>query len=120
MARFIHEPGTKHMAPLAVRRERLMPGGVLKYVRCYLDDNTQLFTVVFSGRYTPNTNGEHVTVTFRAGNPYAPGNAKLVWSKQHPDRPNYGHLGRKARQYQLTEAQQRYVLEVYEKIWCLQ
>ena len=46
------------------RRERLLPDGTPKYVRCYDNGGKSFdrFTVVFTGRYRHNTGGQFIYV----------------------------------------------------------
>jgi hypothetical protein len=55
------------------RRERLLPGGTPRYVRCYDNggETADRYTVVFTGRYGHKTNGETIYLEMSA-HPFHP------------------------------------------------
>jgi hypothetical protein len=103
------------------RRNKLLPNGVPRYVRCY-DNGGETFdryTVVFTGRYRHKTGGVfwHVGMS---SNPFHPqGFGQHGESIDHIDRPTYGHLGKKIKFINLPEDCQKLVLSDYSDLWDL-
>ena len=122
------------------RKDRLLPGGEPKYVRCYdLGDDCKCadrFTVVFSHAQSFYTRGWHPYLAMSA-DPYHPqgvglheevetlpidtgwvtarnGKRRLAWP---PAIGRKCHLGRRIPFLQLPEACQKLVLETYCDYW---
>jgi hypothetical protein len=99
------------------RSERLMPGGVPRYVRCYDNKGASIdrYTVVFTGRY-----GYFMYLAMNA-RPFDPqGFGQHGESQGEPiDRPTYGHLGTKIKFADLPEDCQKLVISDYKGIWSL-
>jgi hypothetical protein len=105
------------------RRERLLPGGVPRYVRCY--DNggktCDRYTVVFSGRYGHKT-AKDTWVLAMSENPFHPQGVGMHCPQPkgyRPDYPTYSHLGRKIKFEQLPEPCRRLVMSDYVDLWDL-
>src|ERR1035437_10201882 len=87
------------------RIERLLPGGVPRWVRCYDDGDRpdatwDRFTVVYTGRAaTLRAKGfapEYQFVGMSSHPTHPQGFGQHGTTQHHPaDRPTYGHLGRK-------------------------
>jgi hypothetical protein len=114
------------------RQERLMPGGIPRYVRVYDNGGRTLdrYTVVYTGRYRHKTQGA-TWVCHMSDDPYHPQGVGLhhEWMPndswvhedgkvQHsPDRPRHGHLGACIPFDKLPEPCQRLVREDYTHLW---
>jgi len=103
------------------RRNRLLPNGVPRYVRCY-DNGGETFdryTVVYTGRYRHKTGGVFWYVGM-SSNPFHPQGFGIhgeLYSQI--DRPTYGHLGKKIKFENLPENCQKLVLSDYADLWDL-
>jgi len=102
------------------RRERLLPNGKPKYVRCY-DNGGKTFdryTVVFTGRY--NKGGRYFEYLGMSAHPFHPqGFGQHGESNLPIDRPIYSHLGKKITFDQLPEDCKLCVLQDYKANWNL-
>jgi hypothetical protein len=110
------------------RSERLLPGGIPRYIRCY-DNKGETFdryTVVYTGNY--NNIGKPTRTQRRAShfyvgmseNPFHPmGFGQHGESDTMIDRPTYSHLGKKIQFTDLPEDCQRLVLSDYVYLWDL-
>ena len=108
-------------AKLKERRDRLMPGGVPKHIRCY--DN--------GGLDAPEGTADRYTVVFTKANcfmgsdrrsphllmnesPFSPQGIGMHGESESPiDRPTYSHLGKKIRFADLPEDCRRAVVQDY-------
>lgn len=104
----------------AQRGERLMPGGIPRYVRCY-DSGGEMadrYTVVFTGRYRHNTGGAYLYLGMSA-HPFHPlGFGCHGESENGPiDRPTSRHLGKRIPFSALPKDCQTLVLSDYCEIW---
>lgn len=101
------------------RKERLMPGGIPRYIRCYDNggETADRYTVVYTGNYTHKTLGEHF-FTCMSDNPWHPQGVGMHDSSPTLiDRPRYSHLGKKISFGDLPENCQKLVLADYNDIW---
>lgn len=101
------------------RKDRILPNGKPKYVRCYDNggETFDRFTVVFTGHYTHNTGGQHWYVGMSA-NPFHPqGFGQHGESSTQIDYPSYGHLGKKISFDKLPDDCQKCVLQTYTELW---
>ena len=101
------------------RKERLLPGGVPRYIRCYDNggETWDRYTVVFTGRYRQKTNGEFWYVGM-SSNPFHPqGFGQHGGSPTQIDWPTYGHLGKKIKFENLPENCQKLVKSDYLDLW---
>ena len=109
------------------RKEKLMPGGIPKYVRCYDDgESIDRYTVVFTGHYNnmrPDRGGfpggYHPFIGMSAC-PHAPTGVCITDATRNlVDRPTYSHLGKPIKFQSLPEPCQGVTLDAYEKLWGL-
>jgi len=100
------------------RKERLLPNGKPRYIRCYDDEKSgDRYTVVFTGNYTHNTAGEHWYLGM-SSNPFHPqGIGQHGTSQFQIDRPLYTHLGKKIKFDDLPDNCQKLVLQDYVYLW---
>ena len=110
----------------AQRRERLLPGGIPRYVRVY--DNggpatekgtIDRYTVVFSGNYR----GRQRLCRYlgMSGAPFHPqGFGQHGESETIIDWPTYGHLGKKIKFQDLPEDCQKLAMGYYLYYWDLE
>jgi hypothetical protein len=104
------------------RRERLMPGGIPRWIRCYDNDGKTVdrYTVVYTGNYTKNTGGQ-VWYVGMSGAPFHPQGFGQHGENDGPiDRPRYGHLGKRIKFRDLPEDCRRLVVEDYKELWDLE
>jgi len=111
------------------RRERLMPGGVPRYIRIY--DNGGVanggsidrYTVVFTGRYRYHIEGYGLSwflYLAMNGAPFDPqGFCQHGESPERIDWPQYSHLGKKIAFTDLPADCQNVVIQDYKAIWDL-
>jgi len=103
------------------RRERLLPGGVPRYIRVY--DNggktCDRYTVVYTGRYQGYAPGsKYFLVAGMSGAPFHPqGFFQHSECSGIPDRPKYAHLGKKIKFQDLPADCQKAVLQDYTHLW---
>lgn len=117
----------------ASRRATLLPNGKPKYVRCYDNGGTEVggtidrYTVVFSGRYTHKTGGEH-SVLGMSGSPFHPQGVGIHSSYQEViDAPSGWapaigrkcYLGTRILFDDLPPDCQKFVVEDYLDLWDL-
>ena len=108
------------------RRQRLMPNGVPKHIRCY--DNGGLeqengsrdrYTVIFSHADRFGFKGRTPYLCMDES-PYSPGGFGMhEESKGAIDHPSSGHLGRRIQFSDLPHECQRVVLADYQAYWRL-
>ena len=101
------------------RKERLLPEGKPRYVRCYDNggETTDRYTVVYTGRYTHKTNGSHLYLGM-SSRPFHPqGVGQHGESDTQIDYPSYKHLGKKIKFDDLKEDCRQLVLQDYVDIW---
>lgn len=117
--------GSVSIAPMTAtttgsRRSRFMPGGVPKYIHVYDDGRPgERYTVVFTGRYTSKTSGQHWYIGASA-HPYHPqGFGTVGESRKQIDSPIYGHLGKKISWKDLPPDVKKFVISVYSDLWDL-
>lgn len=99
------------------RKERLLPGGKPKYVRCYDNGGRSFdrYTVVFTGRYKNDHSYEYVGMS---AHPFHPqGFGQHGEHTQPIDYPTYSHLGKKISFDQLPEDCKKCVLQDYKENW---
>ena len=103
------------------RTERLLPGGVPRYIRVYDNGGETIdrYTVVFTGRYRHKTGGWswHLGMS---GAPFHPqGFVQRGSSPQRIDWPAYEHLGKKIKFANLPDDCQKLVRNDYLYLWDL-
>jgi hypothetical protein len=114
---------------LAKRIERLMPGGIPRYIRCYDNggESFDQYTVVFTGNY--NLIGKKKV----RGHYYGRKSYFYVGMSEHPfspsgfgqhgesdfiiDKPTYSHLGKKITFDKLPEDCKKLVISDYKDLW---
>ena len=101
------------------RRERLLPEGKPRYIRCYDNGGETLdrYTVVYTGRYRGDGWFQYISMNSSPFHPQGIGQ-----HGEHPtqiDRPSYGHLGKKITFDDLPEDCQKLVMQDYNAIWGL-
>ena len=102
------------------RKERLLPAGVPRYIRCY-DNNGETadrYTVVFTGNYK----GRDYQCDYigMGGNPFHPQGVCMHGTEPDAiDRPKYSHLGKKIKFLDLPKDCQQVVLDDYKEMWNL-
>jgi len=100
------------------RKEKFMPGGIPKKIRCY-DDGGETFdryTVVFTGHYKGRQGWCHYIGM--SEHPFHPqGFGQHSESLDIIDRPKYSHLGKKIAFEDLPPDCQRAVIDDYKDIW---
>lgn len=101
------------------RKERLMPNGTPRYVRCY-DNNGKTFdryTVVYTGRYRRDNNADFIYLGM-SKKPFSyTGFNQHGFSQQQIDYPAYSHLGKKIKFADLPSDCQKSVIQDYLQIW---
>ena len=120
----------------AARRERLLPGGVPRYVRCYDNggESADRYSVLFTGRYTHKTGGEYLYLAMSAapfhpqgvgmhgGCPHQPDTMDSrgrPWARRPPSIRRMCHLGRRVEFSELPDDCRKLVLRDYMYIWDL-
>lgn len=103
---------------MSSRTDRLLPGGVPRYVRCYDSGGEgDRYTVVFTGRYRHQTDGDYVYIGMNAA-PFHPQGIGMHGSARRPiDTPTYGHLGKRIKFDTLPPDCQRLALRTYRDLW---
>lgn len=103
------------------RVERLMPGGVPRYVHCYDNggETADRYTVVFTGRYRHKTGGSFWHLGMSALPFHPQGIGQHGESERQIDRPTYSHLGKRVRFTVLPADCQRAVRQTYRALWDL-
>lgn len=101
------------------RKEKLMPNGIPKYVRCY--DNggrtADQYTVVFTGRYRHKTGNEFWVLGMNKYPFHPQGIGMHLTYPYQIDYPTYGHLGKKIKFTDLPEDCRKAVLQDYVYLW---
>ena len=106
---------------LQKRLDKLLPGGIPRYIRCYDNDydgqgSIDHFTVVFTGNY-PGRQGLCRYLAM-SGAPFHPqGFCQHGESERVIDRPTCSHLGRKIHFLDLPGDCQLAVLQNYKHYW---
>ncbi len=117
------------------RRERLFPGGVPRWIRCYDNGGTDVdsgtfdrYTVLFTGRYRHNTGGEFTYVGM-SESPFSPqgfgqhGSFPYQCDSQDGEWPpaigRKNHLGTRIAFADLPNDCQRLVISDYKDLWSL-
>jgi len=109
------------------RRERLIPNGIPRYIRCY-DNGGETFdryTVVYTGNYRryitielERTRPRYYQSIGMSANPFDPQGFGLHGESNAPiDRPKYSHLGKKIKFEQLPDACKKAVMNDYVENW---
>ena len=103
------------------RRERLIPGGIPRYVRCYDNggETADRYTVVFTGHYRHKTNGSQWHLGMSADPFHPQGIGMHGESKTSIDTPTYSHLGKKVKFETLPEKVKECVIQTYVDLWDL-
>lgn len=111
------------------RKERLLPNGKPRYVRCY-DNNGETadrYTVVFTGNYNnigkPKRTRKRSTFVYlgMSENPFHPQGVGTHGDSDTPiDRPAYSHLGKKVAFESLSAEAQKCAIQTYLDIWKLE
>ena len=101
------------------RKERLLPNGIPRWIRCY-DNGGETFdryTVVYTGHYKDRNGCDYVGMSEY---PFSPqGFGQHGWDRETIDRPAYAHLGRKVSFANLPEDCRRLVMSDYREIWSI-
>ncbi len=110
------------MSKATERKERLLPNGTPRYVRCYDDGGTNggtnydRFTIVFTGNFK-GRNGRCNYIGC-SENPFHPqGVGQHGESETSIDTPAYSHLGKKVKFETLPEKVKELVLSDYMEYW---
>lgn len=101
------------------RAERLLPGGIPRYVRCYDNggETADRYTVVFTGRYKKRP-GSFLYIGMSAAPFHPQGIGQHGEGHAGPiDYPVYSHLGKKIKFQDLPEDCKKLVLDDYYDIW---
>lgn len=114
-------------ARVLARREKFMPGGVPKHVRCYdnggLDvpgGTTDRYTVVFTNARCLGTGGESPFLSMSESPSSSRGVCLRLSTNRVPiDTPTYGHLGKKIKFEDLPKDCQQEVIADYTDYWRL-
>lgn len=109
------------------RKDRLIPNGVPRYIRCYdnggpdaKDGSIDRYTVVYTGNYKKNERGGCFYVGMNCA-PFHPQGVGQHGEANHIiDRPSYGHLGKKIAFKDLPEDCQSLVISDYKGLWNLE
>ena len=104
---------------MATRAERLLPGGVPKYIRCYDNGGASAdrYTIVFTRM---DRRGYRGTCLFIGAStyPFHPqGFGQHGEADKMIDRPTYSHLGKKVTFADLPRDVQKLVLQTYREVW---
>ena len=110
------------------RTERLLPAGIPRWIRCYDNKGESFdnFTVVFTGRYTHKTGGEHWVLAMNEAPFHPQGFGQHCGGRELPDTlggkwpPAIGrknHLGVRIKFEDLPEDCKRLVLSDYCDLW---
>lgn len=98
---------------------KIFPNETPKYIRCYDNggETADRYTVVFTGKYTHKTGGEHWYLGM-SGDPFHPlGIGSHGASRTQIDYPTYGHLGKKVKFETLPAKVKQCVVQTYLYIW---
>jgi len=112
------------------RKERLLPSGVPRWVRCYDNggETTDRYTVVFTGRYAHKTARQHWAL-FMSASPFSPQGVGM--HDTSPDQYDTGrsgwapgmgrkcHLGRRIPFDSLPDDCKRAAIQDYSCLWDL-
>jgi hypothetical protein len=110
------------------RKERLLPNGVPRWVRCYDNDGETIdrYTVVFTGRYTHKTEGEHWLLAMN-GSPFHPQGfgqhmtypyqVDAQEGKWPPALGRKNHLGKRIAFEELPADCKKLVIHDYKYLW---
>lgn len=107
---------------LEVRKARLMPDGMPRYVRCYDNGGSSFdrYTVVYTGRYSRGPRRS----CFYVGMSNYPFNAQGFGQHGHApdmiDRPSSKHLGKRITFASLPDDCRKLVISDYIALWRLQ
>lgn len=113
----------------AERKERLMPGGIPKYIRCYIDFTQKYadyITVVYTGRYRQWTGGEFWARGMNAYPLHPQGIGQMGFYPRQIDVNKSGwppalgrknHLGTRVLFTELPDDCKRLVLDDYMDLW---
>jgi hypothetical protein len=113
------------------RKERLMPGGKPRYIRCYDDadgDSADRYTIVFTGRYRHWVGGQFIYLAMSAYPLSAGGFCQHGSSHTQIDVNKWGfapmvgrknHLGRRVRWEELPIGCRMFIASDYRKLWSL-
>ena len=102
------------------REDKLLPGGVPRYVRCYdEEESTDRYIVVFTGAFDREGGGNpHLTLS---ASPLSPGGTyKHGTSIGLLDAGSYAHLGKPVKFEELTEPCKGLIIAFYRKLWKLE
>jgi hypothetical protein len=110
-----------NQAKAKARQERLLPGGIPRYIHCY--DNggrsADRYTVVFTGRYRHLMGGQFYYLAM-SSQPFHPQGVGLSGSSQTQiDYPMYSHIGKKIGFDKLPPDCKKAVVDDYIEIWSL-
>lgn len=101
------------------RKNRLLPNGVPKYVRCYDNggETADRYTVVFTGNYSGREGCDYLGMSAQPFHPQGIG--QWGWDRNVIDKPKYSHLGKKIKFTDLSPDAQKCVLGHYKETWDL-
>jgi len=108
------------MSKSTERKERLMPNGIPRHIRCY--DNggktADRYTIVFSGNFSGRNGQCHYLGC--CDNPYHPQGIGMHGSSNEIiDYPTYSHLGKKVKFETLPEMVKKIIINDYSYFWDL-
>lgn len=116
---------TRKKVKAVQRRERLLPKGIPRYIRCYDNGGPEKengtydrYTVCYTGNYAGKSKGWHEYVGM-SGAPFHPQGIGLHGQTEFRpcDRPSYGHLGKKIKFTDLPKDCQTLVMQDYLYNW---
>ena len=110
----------------ATRKDRLLPNGLPRYVRCYDNGGTDKpggsidrYTAVFTGNYRKKTGGEFLYIGMN-GSPFDPqGFGQHGSHSSRIDRPRHRHIGKRIGFLDLPQDCRILVLHDYLDLWDL-
>jgi hypothetical protein len=102
------------------RKERILPNGTPRYVRCYDNggDTADRYTIVFTGNF-PDRDRQCYYYGCSGDPSHALGIGMLDSHDKVIDRPTYSHLGKKVKFETLPEKVRKTIISYYKDFWRL-